>query len=120
MYLTEGWTFLVELCGDPPLAEHCTCLVDLSEADDRDGIEVFSDQSGILHCTLGCECDGDGSEMREITAVREYRESEPFNSKFTTFKLVSIVDFIRRLCDAGKFDGESDEEIGERKRKLGV
>jgi len=120
MYLTEGWTFLVELCGDTPLAENCTCLVDLSEEDDRGDIEVFKDQDGILHCTLGCACDGDGAETREITAIREYRDSEPFNSKFTTFKLVSMVDFIRRLCDAGKFDGDSEEEIAERKRKLGV
>lgn len=120
MYLNEGWTFLVELCGDPPLAEHCTCLVDLSEEDDRGDIEVFKDQNGILHCTLGCECDGGGSEMREITAVREYRESEPFNGKFTTFKLVSIVDFIRRLCDAAKFDDDTEDEIAARKLKLGV
>ena len=119
MYLNEGWTFLVELCGDPPLAEHCTCLVDLSEEDDRGDIEVFKDQNGILHCTLGCECD-EGSQMREITAVREYRESEPFNGKFTTFKLVSIVDFIRRLCDAAKFDGDTEDEIAARKLKLGV
>jgi hypothetical protein len=118
--MTDNWTFLVELCGDPPLAEHCTCLVDLSEEDDRGDIEVFKDRDGILHCTLGCECDGDGSETREITAVREYRESEQFNGKFTTFKLVSIVDFIRRLCDADTFDGDSEEEIVDRKRKLGV
>lgn len=120
MYMTDNWTFLVELLGDPPLAEHCTCLVNLSEEDDRGDIEVFKDQNGILHCTLGCECDGDGAETREITAVREYREREPFNGKFTTFKPVSIVDFIRRLCDADTFDGCSDEEIEERKRKLGV
>ena len=120
MYLNDGWTFLVELCGDPPLAEHCTCLVDLSEGDDRGDIEVFKDQDGILHCTLGCECDGDGSETREITSVREYMESEPFNGKFTTFKPVSIVDFIRRLCDAGTFDDDSDDDIAARKMKLGV
>ena len=120
MYLSEGWTFLVELCGDPPLAEHCTCLVDLSEEDDRDDIEVFKDQDGILHCTLGCKCDGNGSETREITAVREYKECEPFNGKFTTFKPVSIVDFIRRLCDAGTFDDDSDDDIAARKMKLGV
>lgn len=120
MYMNKDWTFLVELCGDPPLAEHCTCLVDLSEEDDRGDIEVFKDQNGILHCTLGCECDGDGAEMREITAVREYRESDPFNGKFTTFKPVSIVDFIRRLCDAAKFDDDTEDEIEERKRKLGV
>ena len=119
MYLNEEWTFLVELCGDPPLAEHCTCLVDLSEEDDRGDIEVFKDQNGILHCTLGCECD-EGSQMREITAVREYRESEPFNGKFPTFKTVSIVDFIRRLCDAAKFDDDSEDEIAARKLKLGV
>ena len=64
--MSEGWTFLVELCGDPPLAEHCTCLVDLSEEDDRGDIEVFKDQDGILHCTLGCVCDEDGAETREI------------------------------------------------------
>ena len=120
MYLNDDWTFLVELSGDPPLAEHCTCLVDLSEEDDRGDIEVFKDQDGILHCTLGCACDGDGAETREITAVREYRESEPFNGKFTTFKLVSLVDFIRRLCDAAKFDGDSEDEIAARKLKLGV
>ena len=120
MYLNDDWTFLVELCGDPPLAEHCTCLVDLSEEDDRGDIEVFKDQDGILHCTLGCVCDGDWAETREITAVREYRESESFNCKFTTFKPVSIVDFIRRLCDAGTFDDDSEDEIEARKRKLGV
>lgn len=120
MYMTDEWTFLVELLGDPPLAEHCTCLVDLSEEDDRGDIEVFKDQYGILHCTLGCECDGYGAEMREITAVREYRESEPFNGKFTTFKPVSIVDFIRRLCDAAKFDDDTEDEIAARKLKLGV
>lgn len=118
--MTDNWTFLVELLGDPPFAEHCTCLVDLSEEDDRGDIEVFKDQYGILHCTLGCECDGDGAEMREITAVREYRESEPFNGKFTTFNLVSIVDFIRRLCDAAKFDDDTEDEIAARKLKLGV
>ena len=120
MYLNDDWTFLVELSGDPPLAEHCTCLVDLSEEDDRGDIEVFKDQNGILHCTLGCECDGDWSEMREITAVREYIKYEPFNGKFITFKPVSIVDFIRRLCDAAKFDDDSEDEIAARKLKLGV
>ena len=54
------------------------------------------------------------------TAVREYVESEPFNGKFTTFTPVSIVDFIRRLCDAAKFDDDSEDEIAARKRKLGV
>ena len=120
MYMSEGWTFLVELCGDPPLAEHCTCLVNLSEEDDRGDIEVFKDHEGILHCTLRCKCDEGGAETREITAVREYVESEPFNGKFTTFKPVSIVDFIRRLCDAAKFDDDSEDEIAARKRKLGV
>ena len=120
MCLTDGWTFLVELSGDTPLAEHCTCLVDLSDEDDRGDIEVFKDQDGILHCTLGCECDGDGAETREITAVREYMEYEPFNGKFATFELVSIVDFIRRLCDAAEFDDDTEDEIAARKLKLGV
>ena len=90
--MSEGWTFLVELCGDPPLAEHCTCLVDLSEEDDRGDIEVFKDQDGILHCTLGCKCDEGGAETREITAVREDVECEPLNGKFTTVRPVSIAD----------------------------
>lgn len=120
MYLSEGWTFLVELSGDPPLAEHCTCLVNLSEEDNRGDIDVFKDHEGVLHCTLGCKCDEGGAETREITAVREYVESEPFNGKFTTFKMVSIVDFIRRLCDAATFDDDTEDEIAARKLKIGV
>lgn len=120
MYLNEHWTFLVELCWDPPFGEHCTCLVDLSEESDRGDIDVFKDSDGILHCTLGCASDGAGSETREIAAVREYKESEPFNGKFTTFKLASNVDFVRRLCDAAAFDGDTEDEIAARKLKLGV
>ena len=119
MYLNEDWTFLVELSGDPPLAEHCACLIDLSSEDDRGDVEPFRDEDGIMHCTLGCECD-EGSQMREITCVRAYSPKDSFNGKFPTFRLVSLVDFIRRLCDASVFDGDTEEEIAELKRKYGV
>lgn len=119
MYLNDDWTFLVELSGDPPLAEHCACLIDLSTEEDRGDVEPFRDQDGIMHCTLGCECDGEGSETREITCVRVY-SPKSFNNKFPTFRLISLVDFVRCVCDAAKFDGDTEEEIAELKRKLGV
>ena len=118
MYLSEGWTFLVELCGDPPLDEYCTCLIDLSTEEDRGDVEPFRDEEGIMHCTLGCECD-EGSQMREITCVRVY-SPKPFNNKFPTFRLISLVDFVRCVCDAAKFDGDTEEDIAELKRKLRV
>ena len=120
MYLNDGWTFLVTLAGNPPLAEYCTCLVDLSSDDDRGDIEVYKEQNGTIHCTLGCACDGALCEIREITEIREYVESAPFNWKFTTFKIVSIVDFVGRFCEAATFDGDTEEEIKMLKEKYGV
>lgn len=117
--IDKNWTFLVELSGDPPLAEHCACLIDLSEEDDRGDVEPFRDKNGIVHCTLGCECDGDGYETREITCVRAY-SPKSFNDKFPTFRLISIVDFVRRVCNAAAFDGYTEEDIAELKRSYGV
>lgn len=120
MYLNDDWTFLVELSGDPPLATFGTCLIDLSSEDDRGDVEPFMDRDGILHCTLGCECDGPDREMREIVEVHEYCGDKPFNGKFPFFRTISIVDFIRRLCDAATFDGDTEDEILKLKEKYGV
>ena len=121
MYLTENWTFLVELKGDPPLAELGVCLVDLSSEDDRGDVEPYVDREGILHCTLGAEptLDG-GEERREIGEIWEYCEDQPFNGKFPFFRPVSIVDFISRFCDAASFDGDSEDEILKLKEHYGV
>lgn len=120
MYLSGGWTFLVELAGDPPLATNGTCIVDLSSVDDRGDVEPFVDGKGILHCTLGCKCDGPECETREIVGVHEYKGGKPFNGKFLFFEPVSLVDFVRRFCDAATFDDETEEGIKMLKEKYGV
>lgn len=120
MYLSGGWTFLVELAGDPPLATKGTCIVDMSSTEDRGDIEPFVDHDGILHCTLGCECDGPEFERREIVEVHEYKPGKPFNGKFLFFEPVSLVDFVRRFCDAATFDDETEEGIKMLKEKYGV
>lgn len=121
MYLTEDWTFLVELKGDPPLAALGVCLVDLSSEDDRGDIEPYVDGNGVLHCTLGAEPTMDGDEeRREIVGVWEYCDDQPFNDKFPFFKQVSMADFVRRVCDAASFDGDSEGDILKLKEHYGV
>lgn len=120
MYMTDNWTFLVELSGDPPLATLGTCLIDLSSEDDRGDVEPFVDRYGVLHCTLGCEGDGPDMEMREIVVVHEYLGDMPFNGKIPFFMPVSIVDFVSRFCDAASFDGDSEDEILKLKEHYGV
>ena len=120
MYLNDGWTFLVQLEGDKPIATKGTCIVDLSAEEDRGDIEPFVDHDGVLHCTIGCEVDGPERETRNIVGVMEYREGEPFNGKFPFFSPVSLVTFVRRFCDAAKFDNFSTKEIMRLKRAYGV
>ena len=119
--MNDNWTFFVELKGDPPLATLGACLVDLSSEDDRGDIEPYVDGSGILHCTLGAEPTMDeNGERREIVGVWERWDDQPFNDKFPFFKQVSMVDFVRRVCDAASFDNMSEEEILGLKNHYGV
>jgi hypothetical protein len=122
MYLNDGWTFLVELEGDPPLATKCLCLIDLSESDDRGDVEPYRDGSGILHCTLGVDqgIDERNIERKQISRVYEYDCNDPFNDKFITFKPVSLVAFVRRFCDAAAFDDDTEDEIEKLKEMYGV
>lgn len=118
MYLTENWTFLLELAGDPPLASIGTVIIDLSSRGERGDLKPYMDRHGILHCTLGTDCEG--HETREITDVHEYAEDKPFNGKFPFFRRISLVDFVRRLCDAESFEGKSYAQIALQKKRLGI
>ena len=117
MHLNEYWTYLVELKG-PPGYVMGMVLVDLSSKDDRRSVDPFVDEKGRLRCMLGQD-GGPEKERREIVGVREYWEDIPFNEKFPFFGMVSIRDFVRRFCDAGKFDGDDEIEI-EKKKHYGV
>lgn len=118
MCLNDNWTYLVELKG-PPYSVMGMALIDLSAEDDRGDVEPFVDQKGCLRCTLGC-MDDEYSERREIVGVHEYWGDIPFNNKFPFFGMVSMRDFVGRYCDAGKFDGDSEEEIVKKKMHYGV
>jgi len=120
MFLTDSWSFIVELEGNPPLASLGLCLVDLASEDDRGDVEPVRDnKTGILGCTLGC-ADNDRSEIRKIVRVWEYYDDQPFNEKFPLFAPVSMVDFVRRVCDAAHFDDYTEQDILELKKSYGV
>lgn len=44
----------------------------------------------------------------------------PFNNKFPFFGPVTLRDFVRSFCDAGKFDNLDEDEIMELKKHYGV
>lgn len=119
MCLTENCTFIVELEGDRPLASSGICLVDLSSEDDRGDIEPSYDEEHGLECTLG-KRDRKNDDVRKIVRVWEYVENKPFNCKFHTFIPVSLVDFVRRVCDAAVLDFYTEEEIASLKKDYHV
>lgn len=129
----KNWIFLVELAGDPPLAVLRMCEVDLSSEDDRGDVEPYVDYEGKVHCMLGVDPElGEGEEepddpeerllrgRRQIMGVWEYTPGKSFQNKFPTYKAVSVVDFVRRFCEAAAFDGDSEEEIASLKKHYGV
>lgn len=121
MFLNDGWTYVV-LLRDKKGRRMGMCLIDLSSEDDRGDVEPCVDEFGDVHCTLGVEptTDDPQNERLYISEAYEYWEDQPFNNKFPFFGPVKFVDFIRRYCDAGKFDGDSEEEIIKKKMHYGV
>lgn len=117
MFLTGNWTFLVDIAGKPPLASEGLCLVNLSSWFYRTSLFPYVDKNGKLNCIIA-----DGSSETApgtITDVYEYSEDNPmFDCPF--FKRVSLVDFVRRLCDSYSLDGKTEDEIAEQKKSLGV
>lgn len=125
MYLSDSWSFLVELSAQPDERPGTVGIVpvDLSEEDDRGDIEPVKDAcTGELFCTLGkVDGDGDGDEVRRIARVWEYMEGGSFNGKFSIFLPASIADFVRRLLNANKeFDGFTEDEITKLRKAYGV
>lgn len=127
----RNWTFMVELAGDPPLAVLRMCEVDLSSEDDRGDVEPYVDYGGTVHCMLGVDPEFGEEEpddpeerllrgRRQIMGVWEYTPEKSFQNKFPTYKAVSVVDFVRRFCEAAAFDGDSEEEIASLKRHYRV
>lgn len=114
MYLSDSWSYLLELSVRPDECPETARLVpvDLSEEDDRGDIEPARDaRTGELFCTLG-KVDKDGDEVRVIARVWEYRDDDSFNGKFPVFRSVSVADFVRRLLDANKeFDGFTEDDV---------
>lgn len=123
MFLSDSWSFLVELKAFPGEAPETVGVVpvDLSEEDDRGDVEPARDaRTGELFCTLG-KVDKDGDEVRVIARVWEYRDDDSFNGKFPVFRPVSIADFVRRLLDANKeFDGFTEDDVAGLKEVYGV
>lgn len=115
----DNWSFLLELEGDYPLASKGVVPVDLSEEDDWGDIEAYKTRDGVIGCKCGC-LDKEGDEEREVVRVWEYAEDEPFNDKFSFFRPVSLVQFVRRLYDASAFYGTTEEEIASLKEEMGI
>lgn len=118
MYLNENWTYMVELKGPPDYIMGMVML-DLSIKDDRMQIDAFVDEKGCLRCMLGLN-GWPENERREILRFHEYWGDMPFNNRFPFFGMVSIRDFVGRLCDAGKFDGDDESDIREKKKHYGL
>ena len=121
MSLHDRWSYLVVL-KDGRGQDTGMCLVDLSSEDDRGDVEPFVDELGRLRCTVGVKPTDDEpeNECLEIKSVYEYWDDMPFNNKFPFFGPVTLRDFVRSFCDAGKFDGDSEEEIVKKKMHYGV
>lgn len=122
MYLNANWTYLVELDGERPLASSGICLVDLSHEEDRGDLEpAYDAERGTVECTLGVESiDEPKNEARKIVQAWEYVENKPFNDKFPTFVPISVVDFVRRVCDAAVLDNFTEEQIEGLKKEYHV
>lgn len=119
MYLSDSWSFLLELEDDPVLTGRIV-PVDLSEEDDWGDIEPYRDAaSGLLGCKVG-KYDKKGDETREIVRVWEYKKDKPLNGKFASFEPVTLAKFVGRLLDAGLFFGQDEEEVSELKREYGL
>ena len=123
MFLSDSWSFLVELKAFPGEAPETAGIVpvDLSEEDDRGDVEPARDaRTGELFCTLG-KVDKDGDEVRVIARVWEYRDDDSFNGKFSVFRPVALADFVKRLLDANKeFDGFTEDDVAGLKEVYGV
>lgn len=117
MYFSDNWSFVVEI-EDETNTSLGVVPVDLQEEDDRGDIEPCRDiNTGELFCTLGVEADEDGSRTCKIINVWEYRENEPFNSKFSMFHPIDMEAFVRRLLDAEVAFGDMGEDENQRLRK---
>lgn len=121
MFLNDRWSYLVVLQNERG-QETGMCLVDLSSEDDRGDVEPFVDELGRLRCTVGVKPTDDEpeNERLEIKSVYEYWDDMPFNNKFPFFGPVTLRDFVRSFCDAGRFDNLDEDEIIELKKHYGV
>lgn len=107
------WTFIVRLEN-----QHL-CIIDLSSEDDRGDVEPYrGDRDLSVGCMFGCE-DSPYHRIKRIEGVWRYSKHR-FNDKFHDFTKVSIEDFVRRVFDAMKFDGYSEEEIAKTKKDYGL
>ena len=124
MYFSDSWSFLVELKAFPGEAPETVGIVpvDLSEEDDRGDIEPVRDvTSGELRCLIGKDDEKVGDERRYVSRVWEYKEDDAFNGKFSMFRPVALVDFVRRLLDANmEFDGFTEDEVARLREAYGL
>lgn len=124
MYLSDSWSFLVELKAFPDEVPETVGIVpvDLSEEDDRGDIEPSRDVvTGELRCLVGKDDERAGDERRYIARVWGYNEDDTFNGKFSMFRPVTLADFVRCLLDANKeFDGFTEDDVARLKEVYGV
>lgn len=125
MYLSDDWSFLVELeayPGETP-ATVGVVPVDLSQEEYRGDVEPYRHATTrVLHCNVGKNDERVGDEVRRVARVWEYRgEEQAFNRKFPLFRQITVAEFVGRLLDANReFDGFTDEEVEELKEEYGV
>lgn len=123
MYLNDGWTFMVELAGEPPLAVSGAVMLDLSMPCDRGLVSVRRDGDGVIRVFVGV--DGEDPEKEGAAPVEavhfwRYDEASPFRASLPAFRPVGEVGFARAFLDALAFDGLDEEEIGAEKARLGL